>query len=153
MVSFRSDAGWTDARLDILRRLWAEGLVIDVIAERLGVTRNSIVGKAHRLKLPGRPSPIKRGGPPRIRVDRLKPKTAPKAEPPPKAIEVAISVRVMGGEPCCWPIGEPGRPSFRFCEQPTVRPSSYCEAHRLASIIPGKLMTSKRLEALAERGR
>ena len=55
-----SDTGnaWTGERLDELKKLWAEGLSISQIGEALGVSRNAIAGKAHRMGLPKRPSPI-----------------------------------------------------------------------------------------------
>ena len=49
---------WPDAMIQRLRTLWDEGHSTGKIAARLGVSKNSIVGKAHRLALPGRPSPI-----------------------------------------------------------------------------------------------
>ena len=57
-----SDTGnvWTDERLAELKKLWAEGLSISQIGEALGVSRNAIAGKAHRMGLPKRPSPITR---------------------------------------------------------------------------------------------
>jgi len=51
---------WTNQMVEQLRVLWQEGLTTSEIAKRLGVSKNSIVGKIHRLKLPGRPSPIKK---------------------------------------------------------------------------------------------
>ena len=51
---------WTDAVINQLRALWAEGHSTAEIGRRLGVTKNAIVGKAHRLDLPARPSPIRR---------------------------------------------------------------------------------------------
>ena len=51
---------WTDEIIGQLRALWAEGHSTAEIGRRLGVTKNAIVGKAHRLDLPARPSPIRR---------------------------------------------------------------------------------------------
>lgn len=51
---------WTDERVEKLKRLWAEGLSASQIAAQLGgVSRNAVIGKVHRLSLPGR---IKAGG-------------------------------------------------------------------------------------------
>ncbi len=52
---------WTDERINELTRLWQQGLSASEIGKRLGVSKNSIVGKAHRLNLPSRPSPIRQG--------------------------------------------------------------------------------------------
>jgi GcrA cell cycle regulator len=51
---------WSDEVISQLRALWAEGHSTAEIGRRLGVTKNAIVGKAHRLDLPARPSPIRR---------------------------------------------------------------------------------------------
>jgi len=56
---------WTDERIDELTRLWQAGHSASDIGKRMGVSKNAVVGKAHRLKLPSklpsRPSPIKQG--------------------------------------------------------------------------------------------
>jgi GcrA cell cycle regulator len=52
---------WTEQRIEILRKLWGQGQTASQIAAILGgITRNAVIGKAHRLGLTGRPSPIKR---------------------------------------------------------------------------------------------
>ncbi|RYD98850.1 MAG: GcrA cell cycle regulator, partial [Sphingomonadales bacterium] len=51
---------WTDERIDTLKKMWDSGLTATQIAEELGgVSRNAVIGKAHRLGLPARPSPVK----------------------------------------------------------------------------------------------
>ena len=50
---------WTDEMVEGLRQMWEEGLTANEIAKRLGVSKNSIVGKVHRLGLSNRNSPIK----------------------------------------------------------------------------------------------
>ena len=53
---------WTDERIDRLKSMWAEGSTASQIAEDLGgVSRNAVIGKAHRLGLESRPSPVKAG--------------------------------------------------------------------------------------------
>ena len=51
---------WTDKMVEDLKNLWQTGLTTSEIAKKLGVSKNSIVGKVHRLSLSGRPSPIKK---------------------------------------------------------------------------------------------
>lgn len=52
---------WTEQRIETLRKLWGQGQTASQIAAILGgITRNAVIGKAHRLGLTGRPSPIKR---------------------------------------------------------------------------------------------
>jgi GcrA cell cycle regulator len=54
-----SAGGWTDERVELLKKLWLEGLSASQIAGVLGegVTRNAVIGKVHRLKLTGRAKP------------------------------------------------------------------------------------------------
>ena len=51
---------WTDEMVEELKKLWAEGVTTGEIGRRLNISKNSIVGKVHRLGLSGRPSPIKK---------------------------------------------------------------------------------------------
>lgn len=74
---------WTDERIDLLKKLWEKGLTASQIAEELGeVSRNAVIGKAHRLGLKARPSPVKANEP-------EKKTEAPKPEAPAKAAPVA----------------------------------------------------------------
>ncbi len=51
---------WTDERIETLRKMWEGGQTASQIAEQLGgVSRNAVIGKAHRLGLQSRPSPVK----------------------------------------------------------------------------------------------
>jgi GcrA cell cycle regulator len=55
---------WTDQRIDQLKSLWEKGLTASQIADELGgVSRNAVIGKAHRLGLKSRPSPVKANEP------------------------------------------------------------------------------------------
>ena len=53
---------WNEETIARLRALWSEGLSTAEIGRRMGVSKNAVVGKAHRLNLPARPSPIRRDG-------------------------------------------------------------------------------------------
>ena len=53
---------WTDERIERLKKMWADGATASQIADELGgVSRNAVIGKAHRLGLEQRPSPVKPG--------------------------------------------------------------------------------------------
>ena len=56
MVTGTQPNGWTDERVELLKKLWMEGLSASQIAGELGegVTRNAVIGKVHRLKLSSR---------------------------------------------------------------------------------------------------
>jgi len=160
---------WTEETIERLRALWAEGLSTAEIGRRMGISKNAVVGKAHRLNLPPRPSPIRRDGPgslarapvPRRVVGSTLPPLAAAADPVvhvvaapvvapvpvpvmPRPVAVmrepvvvtkaaplrAVSQPRMGrSSACCWPIGEPGTKSFRFCDATASAGKPYCFEH------------------------
>ena len=74
---------WTDDRIEQLKSMWEAGQTASQIAEALGgVSRNAVIGKAHRLGLQARPSPVKPNEAP---VDPVV-KAAPSAPPPPEPV-------------------------------------------------------------------
>jgi GcrA cell cycle regulator len=94
---------WTDERIDRLKKMWADGATASQIADELGgVSRNAVIGKAHRLGLDARPSPVKPG-----EEKEKKPAAAaaaPAAEKPAKAeprqsAPVADAAGLLPGQP------------------------------------------------------
>lgn len=86
---------WTEERIDRLKAMWTKGATASQIAEELGgVSRNAVIGKAHRLGLESRPSPVKAG-----EEKEKKPKAAPTpkapkpvaAKPAPSPVESKLS--------------------------------------------------------------
>jgi len=76
---------WTDERIEQLRQMWQNGHTASQIAETLGgVSRNAVIGKAHRLGLQSRPSPVKAG---EADTSETAPKPAAAAAPPPPVAE------------------------------------------------------------------
>lgn len=106
---------WNDEKIAKLKKLWQEGLTTGEIGKRLGVSKNAVVGKAHRLGLKGRPSPIKR------------PETA---APAPKKEPVKIfTLTDLSHNTCRWPIGDPKHEDFRFCGKQVYPGKPYCAEH------------------------
>ncbi len=130
---------WTDETIAKLRTLWAEGLSTAEIGRRLNISKNAVVGKAHRLNLPSRPSPIRRAEgdatprpamPKRTQGPTLPPLAASMGAPVPSLRAIMPTPKhTMRATPCCWPIGEPGKPSFHFCNASAAPGKPYCEEH------------------------
>jgi GcrA cell cycle regulator len=77
--------GWTDERIATLRKMWESGSTASEIATALGgVSRNAVIGKAHRLGLKARPSPVKANEKKKPAAPVKKPAAAPAA---PRAVE------------------------------------------------------------------
>ena len=150
---------WTDERVELLRRLWEEGLSASQIAAQLtGVTRNAVIGKVHRLGLSGR---VKAGDP----VTAVRKKAAREADadviveevtlppdvapiaigteagtlPGPKSavaaelVAVAVSRRVtimdLRESMCRWPLGDPTSTDFHYCGDRSITGLPYCTHH------------------------
>ncbi len=98
---------WTDQRIDQLKSLWEKGLTASQIADELGgVSRNAVIGKAHRLGLKSRPSPVKANEPekkaaPKKPASAAKPLAAAPAKPRPAAPASPVAARpeATGAEP------------------------------------------------------
>jgi len=90
---------WTEERIERLKKMWHDGATASQIADELGgVSRNAVIGKAHRLGLEQRPSPVKAGEEKEAKkaapaaAAPAPPKAAPKADvPPPKTAAPAES--------------------------------------------------------------
>ena len=144
---------WTPDLIKELKRLWNKGLTTVEIGNRIGMSKNAVVGKAHRLGLEGRPSPIKRDKKKETVTVRATKKVtpAPKEEvtqssilPPEPVFEVEPiveqvlpkkkkhkGVQLVDLKPnsCRWPEGDPKDPDFCFCGQECVPGKIYCEEH------------------------
>jgi GcrA cell cycle regulator len=149
--------GWTDERVEMLKRLWAEGLSASQIAAELGgVTRNAVIGKVHRLSLSGRAKQTGGPRPRRARVPRAarsSPRTmtigntALKLERAPMPRRIPIedivvpiplrkSILALSEKTCRWPIGDPTDEDFSFCGHNPRDSSPYCEYHARVAYQP-----------------
>lgn len=92
-MEYQRHMSWTDERIETLRKLWEKGLTASQIADDLGgVSRNAVIGKAHRLGLKSRPSPVKSAEEPAASAPAPTPRPAPaEREPRPAAKPVAAT--------------------------------------------------------------
>lgn len=88
---------WTDERIDRLKLMWEKGLTASQIADDLGgVSRNAVIGKAHRLGLQSRPSPVKPNEPEVKKADAV---AAPSAAVVDEGEDDDVDVFVAPSEP------------------------------------------------------
>jgi GcrA cell cycle regulator len=146
---------WTDDRVELLKKLWSDGLSASQIAAELGgISRNSVIGKVHRLGLSGRtksPSasvPRQRKQRPHatlMRIGRagIRGNTAlaplhsyePELEPEPELTENIIpivqrcTILELTDSKCHWPIGDPSSSDFFFCGGRAIEGLPYCGCH------------------------
>ena len=130
---------WTDEKVAKLKELWGKGSTASQIAEILGgVSRNAVIGKAHRLNLSGKI--IAKKGCNKQTIDKSKNLNVRKArkgrfksliiekdfEPEnPKQLEE------LDDNTCKWPIGHPNEEGFYFCGRTSLKDFSYCRLHLL----------------------
>lgn len=152
-------SGWNEAKIDRLKILWAEGLSASQCAAELGgLTRNAVISKVHRLKLP-----------PRMTTMKIKTKTKGRRKPakaraasggsravlpsdvlfrveaqliPVEEIVVPLDKRkglldLEAGD-CRWPIGDPKDEAFHFCHLKAIPGLPYCQAHTARALAPPK---------------
>ncbi len=101
---------WTQERILLMFELWDEGLSAAEIGKRLGMSKNMVIGKLHRLGLSARGEysgdlPVQPG------------------------IVFPDSGR------CLWPIGDPPDPDFRFCGEEAQPQGPYCPEHHAQAYI------------------
>ena len=160
---------WNDERVELLSKLWLEGRSASQIAAELGlgVTRNAVIGKVHRLGLSGR---VKMPAQPL--ANRLRARSAAKPEdgaalPPeptlkpiepalpmaPRTAEVVIpfSTRVtimdLRDTMCRWPLGDPTSADFRYCGHRSGPLGPYCDEHAQLAFQPTQ--ERRRVERMA----
>jgi GcrA cell cycle regulator len=157
---------WTDERVELLKKLWNDGLSASQIAGELGgVTRNAVIGKVHRLGLSGRakaPSvsaPRVRKAAPRQQttmrtvsmssMSRGNTALAHQSQPvvqyhvetrPMEEVVVPMSRRVQIMElkeaMCKWPIGDPTQQDFVYCGADCNFGTPYCTYHSAIAYQP-----------------
>ncbi|GBF26158.1 hypothetical protein MnTg02_01195 [bacterium MnTg02] len=159
---------WTDDRVELLKKLWTEGLSASQIANRLGgVTRNAVIGKVHRLGLSGRATTSRmKSVRARKRVSSGARKSSgiryathgnaalkhifetdyiPESELELSPIEELVipleeraSIATLTESMCRWPIGDPMEDDFHFCGRKKIPGIPYCEFHARVAFQPAQ---------------
>ena len=142
---------WNDSNVARLKELWDQGLPTAQIGKLLGFTKNAVVGKAHRIGLERRPSPIRRTA---VKPDRKKarspivptlkfeaskedPKEVIKQQTFQPAVKNLFTNQIKRG--CEWPDGHPDESGFKFCGKDRFEDKPYCIDHcAVAYVIPEK---------------
>ena len=154
--SMTMQATWTEARVERLRAGVIAGLTCSQIAAEIGVTRNAVIGKIHRLGLglgrkPGALAGEIRAAPARprerqTRVARILRAIEARAPCPVDTLTLPTvasaqrcSLLDLTGGRCRWPLSDPGKDDFAFCGNDAVAGISYCVGHaRIAYRLPAK---------------
>jgi GcrA cell cycle regulator len=151
---------WTEERVEQLKTLWAAGFSASQIAAELGgLTRNAVIGKVHRIGLPGRartytpraPRERKRRSPQLARVERLR-KAArlsrpavvdqpelevdalPEFDDTQIPLEQRCTLLQLTDCTCKYGVGDPLQPGFFFCGGTTFEGLPWCPCHALRVI-------------------
>lgn len=121
---------WTDERVGLLKQMWGAGKTAAEIAQHLGggITRNAVIGKAHRLGLSGRISPISTK---KIEKTHHVPAAAAAliAEPVYEKSATSVSMLELSEKTCRWPLGDPKKSGFHFCGARPAPGVPYCGHH------------------------
>lgn len=147
---------WDENNVSKLRELWDQGLPTAQIGKLLGFTKNAVVGKAHRIGLERRPSPIRRTA---VKPDRKKARSPvmPKlnfensndilSKPKETSSFQPIVKNIFNTMPkrgCEWPKGHPDEIDFHFCGKERFEDKPYCAEHcAVAYVIPEKEESEK----------
>ena len=138
---------WNESNVARLKELWDQGLPTAQIGKLLGFTKNAVVGKAHRIGLERRPSPIRRTA---VKPDRKKARSpivptlkfeASNEETKQQTFQPAVKNLFTSHTKrgCEWPEGHPDESDFKFCGKDRFEEKPYCLDHcAVAYVIPEK---------------
>lgn len=143
---------WTDESVEELKRMWDRGMTTGQIAKALNVTKNSIIGKVHRLCLTARPSPIKKAtesdgkksSDTKGRGLKNTGQSANNSENENEKFlssantvveETNIPLVKLDNHTCRWPLGDPRDDDFCFCGKKVRAGQTYCDEHAAVAYV------------------
>ena len=138
---------WNEEKVAKLKELWGKGNTASQIAEIIGgLSRNAIIGKAHRLnlsaKIKGRSPVSSQGYQNNTEENNLKQKKGRKSKFKSLIIEKDFEpenpkkLEELDESLCKWPIGHPEEQAFYFCGRSSLKDFSYCKLHLLYAYQP-----------------
>jgi GcrA cell cycle regulator len=143
---------WTDELVKLLKELYEEGYSRSQIGQRVGKTRNAVIGKLHRMgihdlprerkkpvqRVPGNVDNARRSKHARVHTNNIKRRHAiaaivaaldPEADDASKPFGTPVSLADLSTKNCHWPLGDPMQDGFCFCGAQAVTGLPYCASH------------------------
>ena len=138
---------WNEEKVNKLKELWGNGSTASQIAEIIGgVSRNAVIGKAHRLnlssKIKTRNASTSQNFDNNSEQDSSKIRQTKKSKFKSLLIEKDFEpenpkkLEELDESSCKWPVGHPEEKSFYFCGRSSLKDFSYCKLHLLYAYQP-----------------
>ncbi len=144
--NLEKNMSWNNEKTEQLKKLWAEGHTASQISKILGdgISRNAVIGKAHRLNLAGRTQTRTISS---SRIQRTFATPRQKITRRPRGLRAIViekdfepenpkQLEQLTDQTCRWPIGHPNESNFYFCGRNPMEGRVYCKLHVLHAYQP-----------------